>query len=127
MLLLMDANGRLRVRVVFGATLVACAAAVLAPTEPDSNTRKCWSHVPVLADDKMRGRDTGSAGYRRAAEYVASQFARARLTPIGEHGYFPGGPAARPDISGGSVIGCHRRLKGEGQEYPVASPADGVP
>src|SRR5947209_373701 len=92
MLLLMDANGRLRVRVVFGATLVACAAAVLAPTEPDSNTRKWWSHVPVLADDKMRGRDTGSAGYRRAAEYVASQFARARLTPIGEHGYFQAVP-----------------------------------
>ena len=46
-----------------------------------------WSHVRVLADDKLEGRDTGSAGHRKAAEYVASQFAKAGLSPGGTDGY----------------------------------------
>jgi hypothetical protein len=34
----------------------------------------------------MEGRDTGSAGYERAARYVAERFARAGLKPAGEGG-----------------------------------------
>jgi Peptidase family M28 len=47
-----------------------------------------WSHVMVLADDKLEGRDTGSVGHRKAAEYVAAEFARAGLQPAGTDGYF---------------------------------------
>lgn len=35
-----------------------------------------WSHVAVLADDKLEGRNTGSLGHLKAAEYVAAEFAR---------------------------------------------------
>ena len=42
-----------------------------------------WAHVQFLASDDMRGRDTGSDGYRRSAEYVARQFADAGLQPAG--------------------------------------------
>lgn len=49
--------------------------------------RSWWSHVGVLADDSMEGRATGSAGYRRAAEYVADQFQRAGLEPAGTDGF----------------------------------------
>src|SRR6516164_1686098 len=31
-----------------------------------------WSHIQVLADDKMEGRETGSEGHRKAAQYVGS-------------------------------------------------------
>ena len=31
-------------------------------------------HVEVLADDRMEGRQTGTEGYVRAANYVAKQF-----------------------------------------------------
>lgn len=34
-----------------------------------------WATVKVLADDKMEGRNTGSEGYRKAAAYVAAEFA----------------------------------------------------
>lgn len=34
-----------------------------------------WSHVTILADDKLEGRDTGSAGHLKAAEYLARDFA----------------------------------------------------
>ena len=47
-----------------------------------------WSHVLFLADDKLRGRDTGSEGHRQAAEYVAREFARAGLQPAGNDGFF---------------------------------------
>ena len=46
-----------------------------------------WSHVEVLASDKMEGRNTGSAGHTRAAEYVAAQFKASGLAPAGIGGY----------------------------------------
>ena len=47
-----------------------------------------WSHVVFLANDGMKGRDTGSPEHRKAAEYVADQFKRAGLQPGGTEGYF---------------------------------------
>ncbi len=46
-----------------------------------------WSHVKVLADDAMEGRNTGSPGHKRAADYVASQFQKAGLEPAGTSGF----------------------------------------
>jgi hypothetical protein len=47
-----------------------------------------WQHVQYLASDALAGRNTGSEGHRKAAEYVASQFAQAGLKPAGENGSF---------------------------------------
>jgi Peptidase family M28 len=52
-----------------------------------SDGQRWWSHVTVLADDKLEGRNTGSAGHLKAAEYVAGEFARSGLTPAGTDGY----------------------------------------
>jgi hypothetical protein len=46
-----------------------------------------WSHVAFLADDALEGRDTGSPGHRKAAEYVAREFEKAGLRPAGTEGY----------------------------------------
>lgn len=67
---------------------VAMAAAgwcVRAADAPDG--RRWWSHVTVLADDALEGRETGSVGHRKAAEYVAGEFAKAGLRPAGTDGY----------------------------------------
>ena len=40
-----------------------------------------------LADDRLEGRETGSEGHRKAAAYVAAEFARAGLKPAGSDGY----------------------------------------
>ena len=53
-------------------------------TEPTAETRRWWSHVQALSNDGMEGRDTGSPGYARAAQYVVKQFARLHLEPAGE-------------------------------------------
>ncbi len=46
-----------------------------------------WSHVQFLADGKQEGRASGSPGHKRAAEYIASQFRMAGLTPLMPRGY----------------------------------------
>ena len=46
-----------------------------------------WSHIQVLAADGMQGRNTGSEGHRRAAQFVAGEFERAGLKPAGVNGY----------------------------------------
>ncbi len=67
----------------------------LTATEPDAATRNWWKHVQFLANDGMKGRDTGSPEYRKAAEYVADQLERAGLKPAGEQGYFQRVPMHR--------------------------------
>jgi hypothetical protein len=47
-----------------------------------------WSRVKILADDNMEGRNTGSAGYRKAATYVADEFERLGLKAAGTKSYF---------------------------------------
>ncbi len=49
--------------------------------------QRWWSHVQFLADDKLRGRETGSAGHRRAVSYIADTFKRAGLKPAGGISY----------------------------------------
>src|ERR1017187_5490984 len=65
--------------------LAAAMAAALLASAPDG--RRWWSHVQYLADDKLEGRNTGSAGHRQAAAYVAGEFERAGLKPAGVEGY----------------------------------------
>jgi hypothetical protein len=60
----------------------------LVATEPNAATKRWWSHVVALSGDDLQGRDTGSVGYRKAAQYVVTQFERAGLTPAGEHAYY---------------------------------------
>jgi Zn-dependent M28 family amino/carboxypeptidase len=69
----------------------ALAAALLAVALPKSALAQAeawWGHVTALADDSMRGRETGSPEHRKAAEYVASVFQRAGLRPAGTDGWF---------------------------------------
>jgi Zn-dependent M28 family amino/carboxypeptidase len=47
-----------------------------------------WDHVKVLADDNMEGRDTGSAGLRKAEAYVVDQLKRSGVQPAGTDGYY---------------------------------------
>ena len=45
-----------------------------------------WAHIRVLADDSMKGRQTGSGAYLKAAAYVVDQFQSLGLKPAGIHG-----------------------------------------
>lgn len=56
---------------------------------PDWNAlgKAWWSHVQYLASDQLEGRETGSTGFERAADYMAEQFRAAGLHPAGVDGY----------------------------------------
>jgi hypothetical protein len=45
-------------------------------------------HLSFLASDLLEGRGTPSKGLDIAAEYIAAQFRRAGLEPVGDDGYF---------------------------------------
>jgi hypothetical protein len=50
---------------------------------PDPDTLAWWHTTEALSNDSMEGRDTGSAAYQRAADYVASRFKASGLEPAG--------------------------------------------
>src|SRR5215469_12690310 len=47
-----------------------------------------WDYVKVLAADDMEGRETGSAGLRKAEAYVVSQLKAAGLQAAGTDGFY---------------------------------------
>src|SRR4051794_2845807 len=69
-----------------GIALLAALALYGAAVKSDDG-KSWWSHIAYLADDKLEGRETGSPGHRKAAEYIAAQFERSGLKPAGESGY----------------------------------------
>jgi hypothetical protein len=54
----------------------------------DPDTLAWWHTTEALSGDDMEGRDTGSAAYLRAADYVVARFKAAGLQPAGENGGF---------------------------------------
>jgi Zn-dependent M28 family amino/carboxypeptidase len=73
-----------RLFLIMFAGAVALAAGARAA---DDTATRWWSHVEALANDGMEGRNTGSAGHKRAAEYVAAQFQKSALEPAGIGGF----------------------------------------
>jgi Zn-dependent M28 family amino/carboxypeptidase len=47
-----------------------------------------WEHVKFVADDRMEGRETGSAGLRRAEAYAVQQLEKAGVQPAGTNGFY---------------------------------------
>lgn len=46
------------------------------------------THIQYLADDKLEGRRTGTAGEKLAYEYISGEFAKSGLIPKGDNGGF---------------------------------------
>jgi Zn-dependent M28 family amino/carboxypeptidase len=67
--------------------LTMAAVLTLAGTGLHADAKRWWSFVEALANDGMEGRDTGSPGHKRAADFVAAQFQKAGLEPAGIGGY----------------------------------------
>jgi Peptidase family M28 len=70
--------------------LFALSTTVVAQTSgpPSFNGKSWWEHVKVLASDDMEGRETGSAGLRKASAYVVEQLKKNGLQPAGSKGFY---------------------------------------
>ena len=60
------------------------------------NGQSWWDYVKVLAADDMEGRETGSAGLRKASTYVVEQLKKSGLEPAGTNGYLPAREVLQP-------------------------------
>src|SRR5262245_36817683 len=77
---------RFMVPIIYAVTVCVVASAQNG-ADWEARGKSWWAHVQFLADDKLQGRDTASAGFKKAADYVADQFAKAGLKPAGVKGY----------------------------------------
>lgn len=75
-------------RLAVVAALLLVAACAASPLPIESRAASWWTDVEAMSNDGMEGRAAGSAGYDRAARYVADRFAALGLEPAGVDGYF---------------------------------------
>jgi len=75
------------------------------------------THIRFLADDRLEGREVGTAGARCAAEYLAAQFNYIGLEPAGENDtFFQPFPVRK-----GTTLGTDNTLEVAGQRYNLES------
>src|SRR5438270_5429461 len=74
--------------VVFFVSAVTLFGQNIADPPREFDGKSWWEHVKVLADDNMEGRETGSAGLRKAEAYVVDQLKQSGVEPAGEKGYY---------------------------------------
>ena len=80
----------------------------------DADTLRWWHTTEALSGDAMEGRDTGSAAYQRAAEYVAGRFKAAGLLPAGDDGtYFQMVPMHEVEVEAAGTSFVVERPGGE--------------
>ena len=104
-------------------TLAVAAGLGVAATDWDAAGKQWWAHVQYLASDDLQGRDVGSPGFDKAANYVAGEFEKAGLKPGADATYFQ--PVAFESVS---VDPQHSSLAlvRHGVNTPVAVPAEAM-
>jgi Zn-dependent M28 family amino/carboxypeptidase len=72
------------------ASILALAAVAIAQQQVTKHFDGAlwWSHIKFLADDSLEGRETGSAGLRKAEAYVVDHLIKAGLQPAGVNGFY---------------------------------------
>ncbi|MFL6351074.1 MAG: M28 family peptidase [Bryobacteraceae bacterium] len=92
-----------------------------AATKWEAAGRQWWKHVEYLASDQLEGREPGSAGYDKAADYVAAQFERAGLKPAGNENYFQPVEFTQTSLDAAK---SSLSLVRKGQTFKVSVPAE---
>ncbi len=72
----------------FALSLAICAPAVAQSPQAGFDGKSWWEDVKVFADDKLEGRETGSAGLHQAQEYIIDQLKPLGVKPAGTSGYY---------------------------------------
>ncbi len=78
------------------AAMVLLIVATVSGQQP---AERWWSHVTFLANDSMKGRDTGSPEHRKAAEYIARSLQACRPAARRHEGLLPARAVPQPRAS----------------------------
>jgi Zn-dependent M28 family amino/carboxypeptidase len=91
--------------------LASASPGAEADRPPAISAERIKAHVAYLASDRLEGRGPGTRGEALATEYLADQFKKAGLKPLGERGtYFQRVPLLRVVTSPQSTL---RAVKGD--------------
>jgi hypothetical protein len=85
------------------------------------DANKIRTHIKTLAGDDYEGRGTGSAGEKKANDYIESQFKKIKLLPKGEIGYDQPFPF-KAGVHGTGAEGTATNIAGyidNGAEYTI--------
>ncbi len=86
------------------ATVNSGTSSTTASNAPEFSAERIKADITFLSDDLLKGRDTGSEGHRVAAKYVAAEFARLGVKPMGENGtYFQEVPFQKAKVNKDAV------------------------
>jgi hypothetical protein len=92
-------------------------------SKPDILANDVKYHVSYLASDSLEGRLSGTAGGEAAAQYIAAEFNRFGLQPIGDRGsYFQ-----KFDFVGGVKLGANNTLRLNGNSDTLHVEKDFIP
>lgn len=87
-------NSRIIAVTLIAMTAIACSPASVHSTQQEQvdaldsiTAARLQAHITYLADDALAGRESGTAGYDRAAEYVAEQLEAMGVQPGGVDGW----------------------------------------
>ncbi len=68
--------------------VVVLAGMLISCTSQETPAQNMKKHIEYLASDALEGREAGTEGEKKAAEYISSQFKSGSLEPKGSDGYF---------------------------------------
>ena len=74
-------------RIVFSVALSLLCLAGGHTTQAQVNPQNLQKHIDYLSTDRMKGRETGQKGSKKAASYIEKYFKKYNLQPKGEKGY----------------------------------------
>ena len=113
-------------RITVAAALLACSVGAQKPAIPAGKRavlnrisgQSMRGHLSFIASDMLEGRATPSRGLDLAAEYIAAQFRRAGLEPVGDDGYFQTAPFS---VSETPMEGFEFKFRSSGETIGVAA------
>ena len=113
-----------------GALTIGCATAVQtwpgAPTGAAITARDLSTRLYIFADDSMMGRQFGTEGNLKGAQYLANELARLGIQPGGVGGtYFQDVPAFRVSLTPGAQIFLDGAALALGTDFISSFPASG--
>ena len=77
----------LRQYICIALLLSACSTPKLLPLSNDQVKSNLKQHISTLASEEFEGRESGTAGETKAADYITKEFKSIGLKPKGESGY----------------------------------------